>query len=147
MKKQTVLALALAVFSAGAWAVNAPVKTYRSGTEHGLLACKIQFMLAQAKGKRSAATGQRDAPGTSDSDYDACIEEHSKKSKEALSGALDALQSDDAKKALKAYHVAFVVALKGIAPGTAEREITYEQRQQALRDKVNEAWAAFEVEQ
>jgi hypothetical protein len=52
-----------------------------------------------------------------------------------------------AQETLKSYHVAFVTALGGISPGIDERRVSYEQRQQALKDKVTEAWARFEVEQ
>lgn len=129
-----------------AHAADDALKSYRGSTEFGLMNCRGTFLLAQAKGKYAAATG-RAADTDADSDIGQCIERNAAKAKEKLAPALDTLKTEDAKKALKAYHVAFVTALRGIDPGSAERQISYDQRQQALRDKVNEAWAAFEIEQ
>lgn len=47
---------------------------------------------------------------------------------------------------LKSCNVTFASALEGIAPGVDEREINYKWRQEALDDKLKEAWARFEVE-
>lgn len=144
MRRQ--LALAAALLLPTLVSAADQLKAYKGSTELGLIDCRGTFLLAQAKGKYTAVTGQM-ADTTADSDVGQCIERHAAKSKEKLTSALDTLKTDDAKKALKAYHVAFVSALRGIDPGSAERQISYDQRQQALRDKVNEAWAAFEVEQ
>lgn len=144
MKRQLALAAALLIPTLVSAADE--LKAYKGSTELGLIDCRSTFLLAQAKGKYAAVTG-RAADTTVDSDVGQCIERHTVKSKEKLVPALDTLKTDDAKKTLKAYHVAFVTALRGIDPGSAERQLSYDQRQQALRDKVNEAWAAFELEQ
>lgn len=53
-----------------------------------------------------------------------------------------------AQEALKAYHVAFILALDGILLiiDPPEEFVIYEQRQQKLRDKVAEAWEYFQIE-
>lgn len=145
MKQQLTLAAAL-LLPTLALAADDALKTYRGSTEFGLADCRGTFLLAQANAKHVAATG-RSAASAADTDVGQCIEGNSSKAKDKLASALESLKTEDAKKALKAYHVAFVTALRGIDPGSAERQISYDQRQQALRDKVNEAWAAFELEQ
>jgi hypothetical protein len=57
-------------------------------------------------------------------------------SKVNFTAALHALKKPKAQEALKAYHVAFMTALKGIAPGADK----------SLKDKVTEAWTRFEIE-
>lgn len=57
------------------------------------------------------------------------------------------VKKEKAREALKSYHVAFITALEGIVPGFDEMKIAYQQRQQALSDKVTEAWSRFQIEE
>jgi hypothetical protein len=73
--------------------------------------------------------------------------DHGSRAKANLDRALRTVKKAKAQEALKSYHVAFITALEGVTPGREERKLSYEQRQQALEDKLTEAWARFEVEQ
>lgn len=81
-----------------------------------------------------------------DADYPACIENGKNTAKRNFAPALRSIKKQKAQEALKSYHVAFVTAMDGIKPGTNELKISYEQRQQLLESKLNEAWARFEIE-
>lgn len=76
-----------------------------------------------------------------------CIQAGKEILKGNFSSALRTVKKPKAQEALKSYHVALVGALEGVAPGSEERKFQYDQRQQALEAKLNEAWARFEVEQ
>jgi serine/threonine-protein kinase RIO1 len=90
-----------------------------------------------------AQTGSSD----SDGDYAGCIKKGKEAAKVSLDKALRTIRKPKAQEALKSYHIAFVTALQGINPGSNERRMDYERRQQMLKDKAAEAWARFEVEQ
>lgn len=115
---------------------------YKRATESGLVLCNVSYLLDQAKAKHAAVTGQ--SAGVAE--LSGCIEEHAQKAKAALTPALESQPKEAAQKALKLYHVAFVTALKGIEPGTTERQFSYDARQQGLKDKLNQAWELFEIE-
>lgn len=144
--RPTLIALtALSMFTSGHAADDA-LTSYKWATTFGLEDCRITAWGAQAKAKYATTTGSAH-PSAQGATVAECIDQNSAKAREKLTPALEALKTDSAKSALKAYHVAFVTALRGVESGSAERQISYDQRQQALRDKVNAAWAAFEVEQ
>ena len=102
--------------------------------------CPVRYKLAEGRAERGIEQDH-------ESNYQACIAEGKATARSSLDKALRAVKKSKARDALKSYDVAFVAALEGIRPGADERNINYERRQQSLRDKVNEAWARFEVEQ
>jgi hypothetical protein len=118
-----------------------PLDKYRGDTQFSLLMCAISFKIARLRAE--AGSQENDDKG----DYRGCIAKGRATAKVDLAGALRFVKKAKAQDALKTYHVAFMTALEGIDPGSDERRISYAQRQQALSDKVNEAWARFEIEQ
>lgn len=134
------MATASAVSAAEAPDNRTPLERYRGGTQFYLLSCSLSFKLATLKAEGDQSQDEKN-------DYAGCITKGKTVSKSNLGKALRTVKKPKAQEALKTYHVAFVSALEGIFPGTDERRISYEQRQQALKDKVTEAWARFEVEQ
>jgi hypothetical protein len=101
--------------------------------------CKATLDLALARGDLYRPQDDR-------SDVQGCIGKGKKEAKTSFNKALRTIRKPAAKEALKNYHVAFVTALEGILPGTKEPSFVYEQRQQALKSKLAEAWAKFELE-
>lgn len=122
-----------------------PIEVYRGDTSFELMQCTLKYKLAAANARLSDAGGTP-AAGGEDSDFAGCIRSGERSARSSFDKAFGTLRKPQAREALKAYHVAFVTALKGIAPGMDERRLSYEQRQQALQDKVTEAWARFELE-
>lgn len=117
-----------------------PLERYQGDGQYSLLMCKMTLRLALARAEGSEAQDEK-------SDYAECIERGKATAKQNLVKALRTLKKPKAQDSLKSYHVAFVTALEGIRPGVSERKISYEQRQQALEEKLTEAWARFEIEQ
>ena len=117
-----------------------PLDRYRASSVTGVMLCKTALLLTQAQ------SITRSQP-TEASDYRKCVREEKEELKAALSKALIVVKQTTAKEALKSYHVAVMSALAGIEPGIGELETTYDTRQQSLRQKMDEAWARFEVEQ
>ena len=117
-----------------------PLERYRGDGAYALLYCSESFKLA-----RSYAEGGH--PQDKMSDYSTCISENVAKAKDNCNKALRTVKKPKAQEALKSYQVALTVALQGIRPEFDERQILYEQRQQALKSKLAEAWARFEIEQ
>lgn len=141
MKSHALASAALALFLAcgpAAAQQQTPLEKYQEGTNYALLACGLTFKIAQAQAELGKAT--------EDGDYRACITQNVEQAKKNLTPALRTVRKPAAQAALKAHYVAFATALRGIDPGVNERKISYEQRQQALSDKVTEAWEKFEVE-
>lgn len=140
----TILAVILIVMSSLATAEGpdkrTPLERYNGDGHFSLVMCKLSLRLALSKAELGEAQDEK-------SDYAGCIEHGKATAKENLVKALRTLKKSKAQESLKSYHVAFVTALEGIRPGSDERKINYEQRQQALEGKLTEAWARFEVEQ
>ncbi len=105
-----------------------------------IVTCKIILRLALARAEGGLEQDKQ-------SDYVGCIKDMKALAKENLDKALRKVNKSKTQEALKSYHVAFITALEGIRPGSDELKINYEQRQQALQDKLTEAWARVEVEQ
>lgn len=131
-----VVTLATSVAAAGPGDSKTPADNYRTVTQVLLARCSLMHRVI-ADGLVSAS----DERGN----YADCISKGVIESKATLQPALATLKTESAKEALKAYHVAFITALEGINPGLDERRISYEQRQQALSDKVTEAWTRFDI--
>jgi hypothetical protein len=143
MKKLAAVLLAIAsvcAFAADAPDKRTPLERYAGDASYALVQCKMALKMAMLNAELSA---EQDAK----SDWASCIREAKQKAKTNLQAALRAVKKPKAQEALKSYHVALVTALDGIAPGLDERKISYTQRQQALDEKVTEAWARFEIEQ
>lgn len=140
----TILAVILIVMSSLATAEepdeSTPVEYYKEAGKFSLIRCNLFLSSARITAESGKAQDEK-------SDYAGCIEHEKATAKKNLVKALRTLKKSKAQESLKSYHVAFVTALEGIRPGSNEREISYEQRQQALKEKLTEAWARFEVEQ
>ena len=140
----TILAVILIVMSSLATAEEpdkiTPLEHYKEACKFYLIECNLFLNSARLK----AESGKAQDEG---SDYAGCIEHKKATAKKNLVEALRTLKKSKAQESLKSYHVAFVTALEGIRPGYDERKISYEQRQLALKEKLTEAWARFEVEQ
>ncbi len=118
---------------------RSPIDAYQGDTQYALLICSTSFKLSQLE------ISNNTTPSDS-ANYSKCITDNKAITKTRLNKAIATLKTQTQKSALKNYHVAFMTALEGIQPGIDERVISYQQRQQSLNDKVNEAWARFEVE-
>lgn len=112
---------------------STPVERYHGHTSVSLFLCKVTQSAALVTGDTQKSVS--------------CIKDAKAEAKQNFDKALRTLRKPKARDALKSYHVAYVTALEGMALGFEERKISYEQRQQALEDKLTEAWARFEVEQ
>jgi flagellar basal body-associated protein FliL len=112
-----------------------PIERYHGDTSFALAMCKELF-------KTAILTRQKSDLET----FTNRLSDEKTKSKESLAKALETVKNAKAKEALKTYHVAVMSALASIFSGLDERKINYEQRQQALEDKVTEAWERFEIE-
>lgn len=117
-----------------------PLEKYKGDTYFARIMCSLKLRTALLK----QGAGETDVESI---DYEKCITKGKTDAKKSLDITLTTIKKSRAKEALKSYHVAFIAALEGIRPGLNERKINYEQRQQALEDKMTEAWARFEVEQ
>lgn len=119
---------------------RAPLEHYRDSTKACLLVCKISFKMAQFSAELSTAQNES-------TDYESCIQSEKDKANWSFNEVMQTIKNNDAKEAFKSHHVAVISALMGIKPGMDERKISYEQRQQALENKVTESWVRFEIEQ
>ncbi|MDM4767277.1 hypothetical protein [Pelomonas sp. SE-A7] len=118
---------------------RSPLDRYQGDSQFSMLMCSMTVKMA-------ATTGSGPSTGDEKTDYVACVSKGKATAKANFESALKTLKKPKAREALKSYHVALVAALEGIKPGTDERKISYEQRQQALEQKMTEAWARFEIE-
>jgi hypothetical protein len=106
-----------------------PLDQYRGITKFALTLCSAAASLeTQAQVEECVTTTKQDAVTK-------------------FKAAILTVKKDKAQEALKTYHVAFISAIEGIAPGFDEPRIIYQQRQQALAGKVTEAWSRFEIEE
>jgi hypothetical protein len=121
-----------------------PIEIYKADTYSSLLNCRLMlkiWLLTVGGG-----TGYEEEAEKKKTEYITCMRDGRTSGKTAMDAALKTVKKPKAKEALKTAHVAFITALDGIFPATDERKINYAQRQSALDDKLNEAWARFEVE-
>ena len=117
-----------------------PAQQYRGLANGAIFMCKLNLQNALLNAQLSNPLDEK-------SDYRACIATGKVTAKENFDKAMKTVKKPQAKEALKTYHVALVSAFDGIVPGTDERKINYERRQQDLDGKLTEAWARFEIEQ
>ena len=125
---------------------RSPLEAYRGATQFHIEMCQMAaqvFVLEANAHKGKPASFSPSEHG----DYAACINEGEIKSKKLYQTASDTLESQAAKDALKSYHIAFSTTLKGVPAGRNESQQAWETRLQGLKDKMNEAWVAFELEQ
>jgi hypothetical protein len=123
-----------------------PIDKYYGKTQSQLAMCQMGFRTATYQAELIALGGTVPESASGGGDFRGCISKGKAEARADLDKALRTVKKAKAQEALKAYHVAFVTALEGIVPGSDERRINYEQRQQSLDGKVTEAWARFEVE-
>lgn len=139
--------IALAVLMGISFFVNAEepdntnsAEKYYGYTGAAVTLCQLTFMSAQSM----AAMGK---PQDEKSDYVGCIKEKKAEAKAYFITAVRAVKKPKAQEALKSYQVAAIAALDGIRPGVEEIRLDYDRRQQVLKDKLDEAWTRFEIEQ
>jgi hypothetical protein len=114
-----------------------PLKKYQGSTWFAFESGKLQVELASLKGFSKDG----------DTDYFKHISDSKVKCKKAFDTAIKTVKKTKAKDALKNYHIAFLSSLQGIVPGQDELVRDYKRRQQAAEEKMNEAWARFEMEE
>lgn len=68
------------------------------------------------------------------------------KTKKVFDSTKTSLKKIPAVNELKNYHALWVSAMMGIVPSPEETKIAYEARQKNTTDKLNQAWARFELE-
>lgn len=105
----------------------------------GLAGCQLEFETARLESRTSSSGTQPD--------YRACIRNTRTEFVEHFRAVSQNVTNPAARSALADAHVAFIAALEGIAAGPNERRDAYANRQQALLDKLNSAWARFEISQ
>lgn len=128
------LILAVSLLTAAAQTkpdTRTPVQRYRGATQYALIDCGLDLWRSNAAGAGTSGLSE-------------CIDKHAASSKVALQAATETV-SPAAGQALREYHVIFLTALRGLEPNADERKISYEQRQASLKDRLNEAWARFEI--
>jgi hypothetical protein len=125
-----------------------PLDKYSGDTAFFIMECSLKFRLASSLADLRDSGGSPPplAPGV-DADYMKCISDGGESARAKLKPAILTVKKEKAREALKTYHVAFISALEGIAPGFDEPKILYQQRQQTLNDKRKEAWSRFEIEE
>lgn len=79
-------------------------------------------------------------------DLSRCTMEGKTSFKKAYEKELKSVKKPASKAALKEYYIAAVSALQGIEPQADERKINYEKRQGDNKNKLDEMWTRFEVE-
>jgi hypothetical protein len=117
-----------------------PLEKYQGQTAFALLMCPTALRIANASAEMGKEPGEH-------GDWRKCQIDQRAEAKRMLDAALKGVRKPAAHAALKTHYVAFIAALDGITPARDELKISYQARQAALKDKLNEAWARFEVEQ
>lgn len=117
-----------------------PLEKYHGQTHFAMTVCPSALNIANLNAGMDKEPGEH-------GDWRKCQRDQRSEAKRMLDAALKTVRKPAAQAALKSHYVAFVAALDGITPTVDERKITYQARQASLKDKVNEAWARFEVEQ
>lgn len=114
-----------------------PIQRYLGSNNYALISCRLKFDMAMLSGGESELE-----------EFTNCCLVSKSISKENLKKALETVDNVKAQEALKNYHVAVMCALKGISAGGDPLTMKPEQcqYQQALEDKVTEAWERFEIE-
>jgi len=113
----------------------APLDVYRNTTQRQLARCADAFRrsLRRLWLTRTA------------SDYHGCIRRARADADAKLTAAARTVHQPDARRALVAYHTAFVAAMAGIEPYADETEDGYEQRQSMLLHAMSHAWSLYEL--
>lgn len=81
-----------------------------------------------------------------DGDLLRCISDGKASLKQSYEKTLKSLKKPAAKAALKEYYITAISTLIGIKPQDDERKINYEKRQGDNKNKLDEMWTRFEVE-
>lgn len=114
-----------------------PLEAYKTRTYFPLLLCHLSY---------EAGPITEPMPEGTPKDVFACIKDAKAEEIITFKKILKTL-NPKAQQVFKDIHVAFIMALDGILPGDDELQINYDRRQNALKDKLNEAWVRFDVEQ
>lgn len=114
-----------------------PLQRFSKTVKRSVALCQLDFNLAQFQIRAGSSERQ---------DYAACIEDAKKKIKAEYPGAVKTVKKAPAKDALKAYYIKALASLDAIVATPGELKISYEQRERANVDKLNELWTSFEVE-
>ncbi|GAB3660191.1 hypothetical protein GCM10028813_37110 [Ramlibacter alkalitolerans] len=112
-----------------------PLHTYRSTTQHALIACGSPFAPQRPPVTPARAIGQ----------YRACVVQAYSVVSPQFEAALRSLDDGSCVAALREYHGAFEKALTGMEPAPGESPFAYEQRQAFLFHAMAHAWGRFEI--
>lgn len=136
-----VLAAAALNLASHAQEPSTPIGRYKESTHYATLLCATKFRVAQL-----AVEGQANVSEDA-TNWLGCLVEMKAAARVNFDAAMASMKKKPkAQDALKVFHVRFVAALEGIAPGPDERKISYQQRQAQLQDRMTEAWALVELE-
>lgn len=141
------LAIAFCAHAAEADPKQTPLEHYRSETNFNVTLCGLKYKLALEKAK-AASMGVPDAEKQDEkSDFNGCIRQAKADGKASLDKAMKTVKKPAAREALKTYHVAFIATIDGVRAGDNEMRMHYDQRQNALKARMDDAWARFDIEQ
>lgn len=138
------IAVLFSLVTSYGFAADEPSKSaldaYKTSGQYVLEQCRLTFDTVII----FAELGQ---PPNENLNWAKCVQDAKNSTKADFAAALKSIKKGKPQEALKTYHVALISAIEGIAPGSSERKISYEQRRQSLDAKLTEAWVRFEVEQ
>ncbi len=80
-------------------------------------------------------------------DFQRCLLDGKLALKQSYEKYLKSVKKPAARAALKEYYITALSTLNGIAPQAEERKINYEKRQGDNKNKLDEMWTRFEVEE
>lgn len=118
------------------------IDTYRKDTQASISLCGINYQTFLLKKRLSP-----NDVSTERADFDTCVDKAKSSAKTSYNKLSKSLKSKDAKSALKSYQIAYMTAIDGVAAGIGEAEIDYASRQQSLKEKMDQAWSSFELEE
>lgn len=131
--------IALLGSSGSAFAVPDILNEYKTKARFNLFMCKTAFEGEQARNNLGLETQEEDT-------LKHCVDSSYGELTPIFKQALEALETTDAKKALKRYHAYYLTVMKGIEPLSGERVYQYEERQNGYTQQLSEKWSALEVE-
>lgn len=110
-----------------------------------LLSCELTFISQQACAQLQQAGGTL-PPTCAAVDLGKCISDGKAKAKKAYEKTLKLVTKPAARAALKEYYIVGISAIQGVEPQSEERKMNYEKRQGDNKNKLDEMWTRFEVE-
>lgn len=138
MKKSTLaVALLVATFIGPALAekdTRTPVEAYNGEVQFALVMCPMKLEIA-SMGNESE-----------DGNWQGCIADAKKKIKIGYDAAMKSIKKTAARSALKEHYITASSAVSSMEPESGESRMSYKMRQAQNKNRVNERWARFELE-